>query len=108
MSVVEFNKSKCWILHLGWSNARHRHKLGEEGLESSPADRDLSAAAHQKPAVCPGSLEVKLHPGGPPTQLSQPSTGGDYQSGGDYPTESSLGEASPPVLCAVLGPAVWM
>jgi len=38
---MKFNKSKCWILHLRWSNARHKYKFGEEWLESSPAKRDL-------------------------------------------------------------------
>ena len=27
---MKFNKSKCWIPHLGQSNARHKYKLGEE------------------------------------------------------------------------------
>jgi len=35
------NKSRCWILHQGWSNAGHKQKLGEEWLESSPTERDL-------------------------------------------------------------------
>ncbi|PKU46335.1 rna-directed dna polymerase from mobile element jockey-like [Limosa lapponica baueri] len=38
---MKFRKSKCQILHLVWSNARHKCKLGEECLESSPAERDL-------------------------------------------------------------------
>ncbi|KAK4807073.1 hypothetical protein QYF61_018414 [Mycteria americana] len=37
----ESMKSKCQILHLGQSNARHKYKLGEEWLEISPAERDL-------------------------------------------------------------------
>ncbi|PKU39850.1 rna-directed dna polymerase from mobile element jockey- hypothetical protein [Limosa lapponica baueri] len=38
---TKFNKFKCQILHLEWSNSGHKHKLGEEWLESSPAERDL-------------------------------------------------------------------
>ncbi|KAK4819387.1 hypothetical protein QYF61_003658 [Mycteria americana] len=38
---MKFNKSKCWILHLGCSNARHKYKLGEDWLETSPGERDL-------------------------------------------------------------------
>jgi len=38
---MKSNKSKCRILHLRWSNARHRCKLGEDWVESSPAQRDL-------------------------------------------------------------------
>ncbi|KAK4823158.1 hypothetical protein QYF61_026934 [Mycteria americana] len=38
---MKFNKLKCQILHLGWSSATHKHKLGKEWLESSPAERDL-------------------------------------------------------------------
>ncbi|KAK4830609.1 LOW QUALITY PROTEIN: hypothetical protein QYF61_012052 [Mycteria americana] len=38
---MKFNKNKSQILPLGWSNAGHKYKLGEEWLESSPAERDL-------------------------------------------------------------------
>ncbi|KAK4807101.1 hypothetical protein QYF61_018442 [Mycteria americana] len=38
---MKVNKNKCWILHQGRSNAGHKYKLGEEWLESSPAERDL-------------------------------------------------------------------
>ncbi|KAK4829271.1 hypothetical protein QYF61_002663 [Mycteria americana] len=38
---MKFNKSKCQILHLGWSNAGQKYKLGDKWLESSPAEKDL-------------------------------------------------------------------
>ncbi|GAB0177261.1 mitochondrial enolase superfamily member 1 [Grus japonensis] len=38
---MKFNKSKCQILHQGRSNARHKCKVGEEWLESRPAERHL-------------------------------------------------------------------
>ncbi|KAK4830104.1 hypothetical protein QYF61_008531 [Mycteria americana] len=41
INSMKFNKNKCWILHLGGSNAGHKYKLGEEWLESSLAERDL-------------------------------------------------------------------
>jgi len=46
---MKLNKSKCQILHLGWSSARHKSKLGEEWLESSPAERNLGGAGWQQP-----------------------------------------------------------
>ncbi|KAK4827981.1 hypothetical protein QYF61_022683 [Mycteria americana] len=45
---MKFNKSKCWILHLGRSNAGHKYKLGEEWLESSPAERGLGVLVDRR------------------------------------------------------------
>ncbi|GAB0183444.1 hypothetical protein GRJ2_000809700 [Grus japonensis] len=38
---MKFNKLKCWILHLGQSKTGYKYKLGEEWLETGPAEKDL-------------------------------------------------------------------
>ena len=93
---------KCQIVHLGRSNAGHKYKLGQEWLESSPAERNLGALVESRlslSAVCPGSQEGKPHPGVHQTQHSQ-------LVKNDYLAVFSTGVASPGVLCAVLGPTV--
>jgi len=48
---MKFNKSKCWVLHLGQRNTRREYKLGEDCLANSPAERDVGVLADSRLSV---------------------------------------------------------
>ena len=48
---MQFNKSKCKILHMGRNHAVHQYILGDDQLESSFAGRDLGVLVGSKLTV---------------------------------------------------------
>jgi len=101
VNLMRFYKAKCKVLLLGQGNPCYQYRLGEEVIESSPAEKDLGVLVDEKLDMShqwAHSPEGQLYPG-----LHQKHRGQQVEGGDSAPLLCSA-ETPPGVLRPALEP----
>ena len=48
LNCMKFNKAKCKVLHMGQGNTRYQYRLRDEGIGSSPEEKNLELLVDEK------------------------------------------------------------
>ncbi|KAJ7422443.1 rna-directed dna polymerase from mobile element jockey-like [Pitangus sulphuratus] len=56
--LMKFNKAKCKVLPMGWSNTKHKYRLGREHIESRHEEKDFEVLVDDK-----FNMTQQLYPG---------------------------------------------
>ncbi|GAB0180789.1 cAMP-dependent protein kinase inhibitor alpha [Grus japonensis] len=47
-NLMKFSKAKCKVLHMSWGNPQYQYRLGDEGIDRGPPEKDLGVLVDEK------------------------------------------------------------